>query len=447
MAKPKTSEIIVGLDIGTTKIACIAGEVTEDGVDIIGIGTAPSKGLRRGYVVNIDATVASIQQAVDEAENMAGCEITTVYAAISGAHVRGLNSHGIVAVKDKEVREADIARVIDAAKAVAIPMDREVLHVLPQQYVVDDQDGIRDPLGMAGVRLEAKVHIVTTAVASAQNVIKCANRCNLQVADIVLESLASSQAVLEDDEKELGVALIDIGGGTCDVMVYADGAIVHTSVLPLGGGHITNDIATVLRTPLDSAEKIKRKYGCAWRGHVDDSEMMEVPSVGGRGPRVIPRMGLVEVIEPRVEEIFEHVKKELMRYRVLRRPRRRARAHRRSDRDGRRDRDRRARAQPAHAARRADEDRRPRRCGPLARVLDGRRPGHVRCRSEQRGEGPVARPRRPARAVQARVRPARRDVLSRRARRTPLVTGDRRSADRGRARAARHRCPAPGCGP
>ena len=313
MAKPKTSEIIVGLDIGTTKIACIVGEVTEDGVDIIGIGTSPSKGLRRGYVVNIDATVASIQSAVDEAENMAGCEISQVYAAISGAHVRGLNSHGIVAVKDKEVRGADIARVIDAAKAVAIPMDREVLHVLPQQYVVDDQDGIRDPLGMAGVRLEAKVHIVTTAVASAQNVIKCANRCNLQVADIVLESLASAQAVLEDDEKELGVAVVDIGGGTCDLMVYADGAIVHTSVLPLGGGHITNDIATVLRTPLDSADKIKKKYGCAWRGHIEDGDTMEVPSVGGRGPRVLPRMQLVEVIEPRVEEIFEHVKKELIR--------------------------------------------------------------------------------------------------------------------------------------
>ncbi|HEY0254256.1 MAG TPA: cell division protein FtsA [Kofleriaceae bacterium] len=313
MAKSKTSEIIVGLDIGTTKIACIVGEVTEEGIDIIGIGSAASKGVRRGNVINIDATVASIQQAVDEAENMAGCEITTVYTAISGAHVRGLNSHGIVAVKDKEVRDADIARVIDAAKAVAIPMDREVLHVLPQQYVVDDQDGIRDPLGMAGVRLEAKVHIVTTAVASAQNVIKCANRCNLQVADIVLESLAASQAVLEDDEKELGVALVDIGGGTCDVMVYAEGAIVHTSVLSLGGGHITNDIATVLRTPLDSAEKLKRKYGCAWRGHIDDGETMEVPSVGGRTPRVEPRMKLVEVIEPRVEEIFEHVKKELMR--------------------------------------------------------------------------------------------------------------------------------------
>jgi len=313
MAKPKSNEIIVGLDIGTTKIACIVGEVTEDGVDVIGIGTSASKGLRRGCVVNIDATVTAIQQAVDEAENMAGCEISSVYAAISGAHVKGLNSHGIIAVKDKEVREADIARVIEQAKAVAIPMDREVLHVLPQQYVVDDQDGIRDPLGMAGVRLEAKVHMVTTAVATAQNVVKCANRCNLQVSDIVLESLASGYAVLEDDEKELGVVMIDIGGGTCDLMIYADGAIVHTSVLPLGGGHITNDIATVLRTPLDSAEKIKRKYGCAWHGGVDDSETMEVPSVGGRGPRSMQRSKLVEVIEPRVEEIFEHVKKELMR--------------------------------------------------------------------------------------------------------------------------------------
>ena len=313
MAKTKTSEIIVGLDIGTTKIAAIAGEVTDDGIDIIGIGTAPSKGLRRGVVVNIDATVSAIRAAIDEAENMAGCQISSVFAAISGAHVRGLNSHGIVAVKDKEVRDADIARVIEAAKAVAIPMDREVLHVLPQQYVIDDQDGIRDPLGMAGVRLEAKVHIVTTAVTSAQNVVKCANRCGLQVADIVLEPLASAQAVLEDDEKELGVALVDIGGGTCDIAVFADGAIVHTAVLPLGGGHVTNDIATVLRTPLDSAEKIKRKYGCASRSMIGDGDTMEVPSVGGRGPRVLPRSTLVEIIEPRVEEIFEHVKRGLMR--------------------------------------------------------------------------------------------------------------------------------------
>ncbi len=313
MAKPKSSEIIVGLDIGTTKIACIVGEVTEDGVDIIGVGSAPSKGLRRGSVNNIDATVSAIQQAVDEAENMAGCEITTVYAAISGPSVRGLNSHGIVAVKDKEVRDIDVSRVLEQAKAVAIPSDREVMHVLPQQYVVDDQDGIRDPLGMTAVRLEARVHIVTAAVAAAQNVIKCANRCNLQVADLVLESLASSAAVLEDDEKELGVALVDLGSGTCDVMVYSDGAIVHTAVLPLGGQHITNDIATVLRTPLDSAEKLKRKYGAAWRGAVQQGEKVDIPSVGGRGPRSLPRMDLVEVIEPRVEEIFEHIKKELIR--------------------------------------------------------------------------------------------------------------------------------------
>ncbi len=313
MAKTKPNEIIVGLDIGTTKIAAIVGEVTEEGVDVIGIGTAPSKGLRRGVVNNIDATVSSIQAAIDEAENMAGCEIQTVYAGISGAHVRGLNSHGIVAVKDKEVRDADVARVIEAAKAVAIPMDREVLHVLPQQYVIDDQDGIRDPVGMAGVRLEAKVHIVTTAVTSAQNVVKCANRCGLSVADIVLEPLASAQAVLEDDEKELGVAVIDIGGGTCDVVVYAEGALVHSAVLPLGGGHITNDVATVLRTPLDSAEKIKKKYGVASRALVEDGATMEVPSVGGRGPRVIPRVQLAEIIEPRVEEIFEHIKRELMR--------------------------------------------------------------------------------------------------------------------------------------
>ncbi|MBA3452755.1 MAG: cell division protein FtsA [Deltaproteobacteria bacterium] len=313
MAKSKTSEIIVGLDIGTTKIACIVGEVTEDGVDIIGIGTAPSKGMRRGNVVNIDATVTSIRQAVDEAENMAGCEISSVYAAISGPNVRGMNKNGIVAIKDKEIRSADIARVLDQAKAVAIPMDREVLHVLPQQYLVDDQDGIRDPLGMAGVRLEAKVHIVTSLVASVQNVIRCANRCNLQVADIVLESLAASQAVLEDDEKELGVALVDIGGGTCDIMIYADGAIVHTSVIELGGERVTNDIATLLRTPLDAAEKLKRKYGCAYSQLVDQSEMMEIPSTGGRGPRQIKRSELVQVIEPRIEEIFEFIKKDLMR--------------------------------------------------------------------------------------------------------------------------------------
>jgi cell division protein FtsA len=314
MAKTRTTEIIVGLDIGTTKIAAIVGEVTDDGVDIIGIGTAPSKGLRRGVVVNIDTTVQSIQAAIDEAENMAGCEISTVYAAISGAHVRGLNSHGIVAVKDKEVREADVARVIDAAKAVAIPMDREILHVLPQQFVIDDQDGIRDPLGMAGVRLEAKVHITTTSVTSAQNVVKCANRCGLQVADIVLGPLASAEAVLQDDEKELGVALIDIGGGTTDIVIFSDGAIVHSAVLPLGGGHLTGDIAVGLRTPLDEAEKIKRKYGCASEEYLDSDEAMEVPSVGGREARRMPRRFLTgKIIRPRLEEMFHHIHKELVR--------------------------------------------------------------------------------------------------------------------------------------
>jgi len=314
MAKTKRDEIIVGLDIGTTKITAIVGEVTEDGVDIIGIGTSQSRGLRKGVVVNIDATVQAIQRAIVEAENMAGCEIQTVYAGIAGGHIRGLNSHGIVAVKDKEVTDSDVGRVIEAAKAVAIPMDREILHVLPQQYIIDSQDGIRDPLGMAGVRLEAKVHIVTTSVSSAQNVIKCANRCGLQVADIVLEPLASAEAVMEEDEKELGVALVDIGGGTTDIVIFCDGAIVHSAVLPLGGSHITNDIAVGLRTPLEAAEKLKKKYGCAQASLLEEGATMEVPSVGGREPRALSRRILVEeIIEPRVEEIFEHVKKELVR--------------------------------------------------------------------------------------------------------------------------------------
>ncbi len=313
MGKTKQDELIVSLDIGTTKIAAIVAEITEDGLDIIGVGTARSRGLRKGVVVNIDATVNAIKKAIDEAENMAGCVVSTVYATISGGHIRGINSHGVVAVKEKEIREQDVSRVIEAAKAMAIPMDREVLHVLPQQYIIDDQDGIRDPLGMAGVRLESKVHIVTTAVTSAQNVIKCANRCGLEVADIVLEPLASAEAVLEDDEKELGVALIDIGGGTADIALFVDGAIVHTAVLPLGGSQVTNDIAVGLRTPLEAAEKIKKKYGCALPCLVEDDETMEVPSVGGREPRIISRKLLVKVIEPRVEEIFEYIRNEITR--------------------------------------------------------------------------------------------------------------------------------------
>jgi cell division protein FtsA len=315
MAKMKRDEIVVGLDIGTTKIAAIVGEVTEDGVvDIIGIGTSRSRGLRKGVVVNIDATVQAIQQAIREAEHMAGCDISTVYAGIAGGHIRGLNSHGIVAVKDKEVRDVDVQRVIEAAKAVAIPMDREILHVLPQQYIIDEQDGVRDPLGMSGVRLEAKVHIATTSVTSAQNVVKCANRCGLEVADIVLEPLASAHAVLEDDEKELGVALIDVGGGTTDIVIFCDGAIVHTAVLPLGGNHLTGDIAVGLRTPLESAEKIKRKYGCAVPDAIEQEDTLEVPSVGGREPRILARRFLVEkIIQPRLEEMFEHVRREIAR--------------------------------------------------------------------------------------------------------------------------------------
>jgi len=314
MSKAKRDELIVGLDIGTTKIAAIVGEVTEDGtIDIIGVGTAASRGLRKGVVVNIDATVQSIEKAIEEAEHMAGCEISSVYAGIAGGHIKGLNSHGTVAVKDKEVRDGDIARVIESAKAVAIPMDREIIHVLPQEYIVDEQDGIREPLGMSGVRLEAKVHIVTAAVASAQNIVKCCNRCGLQVADIVLEPLASAEAVLHDDERELGVALIDIGGGTTDIALFVDGAIVHTSVLPLGGNHLTNDIAVGLRAPLEAAEKIKQKYGCALTSLMNHGDTIEVPSVGGRPPRIVPREDLINVIMPRVEEIFDHVKKEIAR--------------------------------------------------------------------------------------------------------------------------------------
>ncbi len=314
MAKAKRDELIVGLDIGTTKIAAIVGEVTEDGtIDIIGVGTAPSRGLRKGVVVNIDATVQSIEKAIEEAEHMAGCEISTVYAGIAGGHIKGLNSHGTVAVKDREVRDGDIARVIESAKAGAIPMDREIIHVLPQEYIVDEQDGIREPLGMSGVRLEAKVHIVTAAVTSAQNIVKCCNRCGLQVADIVLEPLASAEAVLHDDERELGVALIDIGGGTTDIALFVDGAIVHTSVLPFGGNHLTNDIAVGLRAPLEAAEKIKQKYGCALTSLMTHGDTIEVPSVGGRPPRIVPREELIAVIMPRVEEIFDHVKREIAR--------------------------------------------------------------------------------------------------------------------------------------
>src|SRR5438105_4609484 len=300
----KKGNIIVGLDIGTTKICCIVGEVTPDGIDVIGIGTHPSRGLRKGVVINIEATVSSIHKAVEEAELMAGAEISAVYAGIAGGHIRGFNSQGVVAVKDHEVKQGDIERVLDAARAINIPQDREILHVLPQEFIIDEQDGIREPLGMSGVRLEAKVHIVTAAVTSAQNIIKCCNRCDLHVADIVLEPLASSYAVLDEEEKELGVALIDIGGGTTDLAVFYDGALVHTAVIPVGGHQLTNDIAVGLRTPRADADRIKHRHGCALTALVDESERIEVPSVGGRPPELMPRRALTDIIEPRVEEIF-----------------------------------------------------------------------------------------------------------------------------------------------
>ena len=307
----RSDEIVVGLDIGTTKIACIIGEVTDEGIDIIGIGSHPSTGLRKGVVINIDATINSIRKAVDEAQLMAGCDVNTVYAGIAGGHIKGFNSRGIVAVKDKEVKQSDLVRVVDAARAVAMPMDRKIIHVIPQEYIIDDQDGIKEPLGMTGVRLEANVHIVTASVTSAQNIVKCANACGLHVADIVLEQLASSEAVLSDDEKELGVAVVDIGGGTTDIAIYSQGSLVHTAVLSIGGNHLTNDIAVGLRTPMAEAERIKQRYGSALSVKVSPEETIEVPSVGGRPPRVLSRQILTEIIEPRVEEIFAYVGREI----------------------------------------------------------------------------------------------------------------------------------------
>jgi cell division protein FtsA len=309
----RRDNLIVGLDIGTTKICAIVGALTEDGIDIVGIGSSPSRGLRKGVVINIDSTVQSIRKAVEEAELMAGCEIKSVFAGIAGGHIKGMNSQGVIAIKNREVAPDDVKRVIEAAKAVAIPMDREVIHILPQEFIIDDQDGIREPLGMSGVRLEAKVHIVTGAAASAQNIVKSCNRGGLDVADIVLEQLASSEAVLSPEEKELGVALIDIGGGTTDVAIFVDGAIKHTSVLALGGNQLTNDIAVGLRTPMAEAEKIKQKYGCCLASLVGKDETIEVPSVGGRKPRILSRQLLAEILEPRVEEIFTLVNREIVK--------------------------------------------------------------------------------------------------------------------------------------
>ncbi len=306
-------ELIVGLDIGTTKICAVVVEASGESVDIVGIGSHPSKGLRKGVVIDIDATVDSIRKAVDEAELMAGCEINAVYAGISGGHIEARNEIGMVAIKDREVKQSDVKRVIEQAQAIAIPADREVIHVIPQEYEIDGQDGIKRPVGMAGVRLIARVHIVTAAVTSAQNVIKCCNKAGLNVIDIVLEPLASSEAVLSPDETELGVALVDLGGGTTDLAVFQAGSIKHSAVLSLGGYHLTNDAAIGLRTPFDQAERLKRRFGCAAARYMPREELLVVPGVGGRAPREVSRKALSEFLEPRIEEILTLVHEQLGR--------------------------------------------------------------------------------------------------------------------------------------
>ncbi|MFI5340858.1 MAG: cell division protein FtsA [Candidatus Methylomirabilales bacterium] len=312
----KNGNLVVGLDIGTTKVCAILAEMNGGGVvDIIGVGHSPSRGLRKGVVVNIEATVDSIRRAVEDAELMAGVEIRSAFVGIAGGHIKGINSRGVIAIsgKNREVAQQDIDRVIDAAKAVALPVDREVIHVLPQEFMIDDQGGIKEPLGMCGIRLEAEVHIVTGAVASAQNIIKCANKAGLEVQDIVLQQLASSEATLTPEEKELGCILVDVGGGTTDVAVFAEGSIYHTSVLAVGGDMLTNDIAIGLRTPHPEAESLKRKYGCALASMTRPEEKIEVPSVGGRRPRVLTRQTLCEIIQPRLEELFMLVDREVRR--------------------------------------------------------------------------------------------------------------------------------------
>ncbi len=312
--KQQEKELIVGIDIGTSKIVTIIGEVSDEGkVHVVGIGSHPSKGLKRGVVVNIESTVQSIQRAVEEAELMAGCQIHSAYTGIAGSHIKGFNSHGIVAIRGQEVTQADLDRVIDAARAVAIPADQKILHILPQEFIIDNQDGIREPIGMSGVRLEAKVHIATGAVSAAQNIIKCVERCNIQASDIILEQLASSYAVLTEDEKKLGVCLIDIGGGTTDIAIFIEGAIRHSAVIPIAGDQVTNDLAIALRTPTQNAESLKRHHACCLAELVDDEDAIEVPSVGHREPRQIARKLLAEVCEPRYEELFMLVRAELRR--------------------------------------------------------------------------------------------------------------------------------------
>jgi cell division protein FtsA len=308
----KPDNVIVGLDLGTTKVCAIVGEVKDSGqVDIIGIGISPSHGLKKGVVVNIDSTVESIKKSIHEAELMAGVDINAVYVGISGGHIKGINSRGVAAIKNREVGSADVARAIDGARAVNIPMDQQILHVLPQDFIIDDQDGIKDPHGMSGTRLDVKVHIITGAVTAIQNIVKSCSRAGLHVNDLVLQPLASSRAVLTPEEQELGVVVVDIGGGTTDIAFFLEGSLWHTEVLPIGGNHLTNDIAIGLRTPASEAEKIKIKYGCALSSLVKHEETLDVPSVGGRPSRLLSRQILCEIIEPRVEELFGMVQQRL----------------------------------------------------------------------------------------------------------------------------------------
>ncbi len=314
MTRKAEANLIVGLDIGTSKVVAIVGEIKpNDEIEIVGIGSHPSRGLKKGAVVNIESTVQSIRRAVEEAELMAGCEINSVHAGIAGSHIRSLNSHGIVAIRDKEVTHNDVDRVIDAARAVAIPADQKILHILPQEFIIDEQEGIQEPVGMSGVRLETRVHMVTGAVSAAQNIVKCVRRCGLEVDDLILEQLSSSYAVLSDDEKELGVCLVDIGGGTTDIAVFAEGSIRHTAVIPIAGDQVTNDIAVALRTPTQHAEEIKIKYACALTQLASGGETIEVPSIGDRPPRRLSRQTLAEVVEPRYEELLVLVQGELRR--------------------------------------------------------------------------------------------------------------------------------------
>src|SRR5215475_9906738 len=314
MKRAKGPEPVVGLDVGTTKICAVIGRPKPGGgLDVIGVGSAPSRGLRRGVVVNIDSTVEAIKQAVADAEQMAGVDVERVWAGVAGGHIRSLNSRGVVAIsgREREVSAADVERAVEAARAINVPQDCEIIHVLPQTFAVDDADGVREPIGMSGVRLEVEVHIVTAAVTSIQNVVRAVNRAGLTVQDVVLEPIASAEAVLFPDEKELGVVLIDIGGGTTDMALFRDGAVWHTAVLPLGGDHITNDVAVGLRTPMSDAESLKRQHGCALTALVPAEETVDVPSVGGRKPRQLSRQVLSEIIQPRVEEVFTLVAREL----------------------------------------------------------------------------------------------------------------------------------------